>query len=352
MSKISLTDLVNLQNETTAVNAINGNNATLETAMDNTLSRDGTQPNQMGASLDMNSNRVLNLPAALSGNEPATLNQLSQLANHGTLVVAALPSGGTTGQVIKKNSNADFDVSFGNVATTVLTGTLQAAQFPALTTDVTTSAGSLVTTLGAPAITGKASKATPTTADLMLISDQAAAGALKQTPLSALPVVRSIAGNTGAFTLTGGITNSTNAIKLAYNGAVGSTSTANPTGTVSGTGVMMGLGSVFVLTPATSSRVIVHIQGQATNSASSGQVQINVRFGTGTAPTNGVALTGTSTVANQTSAITGAGYVTPFHLGTVITGLTPGTAYWFDLGIIATAGTGSVQNVSYYAIEI
>lgn len=70
MTKITLTDLANLQNETTAVNAINANNAILETASNNTLSRDGTAPNQMGAALDMNSNIIINLPAASSNTEP------------------------------------------------------------------------------------------------------------------------------------------------------------------------------------------------------------------------------------------------------------------------------------------
>lgn len=70
MTKITLTDLANLQNETTAVNAINANNAILETASNNTLSRDGTSPNQMGATLDMNTNVIINLPAASSATEP------------------------------------------------------------------------------------------------------------------------------------------------------------------------------------------------------------------------------------------------------------------------------------------
>ncbi len=77
MSKITLTNLVNLQNETTAVGAINANNAALTTALDNTLSRDGTSPNQMGANLDMNSNRIINLPSAISTSEPVTLAQMS-----------------------------------------------------------------------------------------------------------------------------------------------------------------------------------------------------------------------------------------------------------------------------------
>lgn len=75
--KISLTNLVNLTNQTTAVNAINANNQALITAIDNTLSRDGTPPNQMGSALDMNSNRILNLQSAISTSEPVTLSQMT-----------------------------------------------------------------------------------------------------------------------------------------------------------------------------------------------------------------------------------------------------------------------------------
>lgn len=60
MAKITLNDLSNLQNENTAVTKINQNNSILETALENTLSRDGTLPNQMEADFDMNSNDILN----------------------------------------------------------------------------------------------------------------------------------------------------------------------------------------------------------------------------------------------------------------------------------------------------
>jgi hypothetical protein len=49
---------------------INNNNASIETAMENTLSRDGTSPNSMGAHLDMDSHRILNLPSPVSILEP------------------------------------------------------------------------------------------------------------------------------------------------------------------------------------------------------------------------------------------------------------------------------------------
>lgn len=72
-NKIALTNLVNLENETTAVTAINANNAELTAAVNNSLSLDGTQPNAMGSNLDMNSHRIINLPSPISANEPVSL---------------------------------------------------------------------------------------------------------------------------------------------------------------------------------------------------------------------------------------------------------------------------------------
>jgi len=70
LAKLTLTDLANLTNETSAVAAINANNAATEAALEKTLSRDGTSPNSMSANLDMNSQRIENLPAAVGSTEP------------------------------------------------------------------------------------------------------------------------------------------------------------------------------------------------------------------------------------------------------------------------------------------
>ena len=59
MAKITLTEVGNLRNETTGVEAINDNFDTIAAEFENTLSRDGTAPNTMEANLDMNSNRTL-----------------------------------------------------------------------------------------------------------------------------------------------------------------------------------------------------------------------------------------------------------------------------------------------------
>lgn len=109
--KITLTDLVNLENQTTAVNGINNNNATIIGAINNTVSRDGTQPNTMGADFDMNSHRVLNLPAPVSDFEPIRMIDVSTI-NSGGITVSPLPAGGTTGQQLTKNSNTNFDTSW------------------------------------------------------------------------------------------------------------------------------------------------------------------------------------------------------------------------------------------------
>lgn len=77
MPKISgLQNLANLQNETTATTAINNNNALVREALLNTVSRDGSEPNQMNAPFDMNSHEIINLPDALTEQEPVTLGQL------------------------------------------------------------------------------------------------------------------------------------------------------------------------------------------------------------------------------------------------------------------------------------
>lgn len=77
MAKISLADFSSLQYDASATNNLNNNNAAIETAMENTLSRDGTSPNNMNAVLDMNSNRIINLPAPGGVNDPVRLQDVT-----------------------------------------------------------------------------------------------------------------------------------------------------------------------------------------------------------------------------------------------------------------------------------
>lgn len=64
MAKLVLTDITSGYASTTALNA---NNALIEAALENTLSRDGTTPNTMSADLDMNGNSILNVGDMLVG---------------------------------------------------------------------------------------------------------------------------------------------------------------------------------------------------------------------------------------------------------------------------------------------
>jgi hypothetical protein len=80
MAKLTLTDLASLENDDTAIAAINANNAAIETALENTLSRDGTTPNTMSASLDMNNQTIVNLPTPLTDTEPATKGYVDDIA--------------------------------------------------------------------------------------------------------------------------------------------------------------------------------------------------------------------------------------------------------------------------------
>lgn len=73
MAKVVLSDLTSIQNDPSAVDTINNNSEIIEDAFDNTLSRDGSTPNQMESNLDMNNNRILNLPRPFNPNEPARL---------------------------------------------------------------------------------------------------------------------------------------------------------------------------------------------------------------------------------------------------------------------------------------
>lgn len=55
-----------------SVDALNTNFDLIETALENTLSRDGTSPNSMSAVIDMNSNKITNLATPTSNTDAAT----------------------------------------------------------------------------------------------------------------------------------------------------------------------------------------------------------------------------------------------------------------------------------------
>lgn len=135
MAKVTLTDLANLQNESTAVVAINANNAALETAMENTLSRDGTSPNTLSANLDMNSYRILNLPTPIDDADPVRLgdviSEAASTALGASIIAAATVSSinsqtGTTYTLLSTDSLKIVSISNASAITVTLPSTLSA----------------------------------------------------------------------------------------------------------------------------------------------------------------------------------------------------------------------------------
>lgn len=102
MAKVTLSDLVNLNNPASTVATINANNAALEAAMEKTLSRDGTSPNSMGSQLDMNSNRIINLPSPIYPTDPVRLSDLTDLPNYvANGYVSVVDYGATGGGIVE-----------------------------------------------------------------------------------------------------------------------------------------------------------------------------------------------------------------------------------------------------------
>ncbi len=138
MSKIVLNNVVSLIDATTAATTINGNNTTVTTAFDNTLSRDGTQPNQMLSNLDLNSFQIINLPPPLTNQSPLRLQDLTNFLGTGT--VTLFPVGGTTNQILTKLSNVDYNVGWAGLSTSSFvngvtgTGAIVLANSPVMTT--------------------------------------------------------------------------------------------------------------------------------------------------------------------------------------------------------------------------
>lgn len=125
---------------------------------------------------------------------------------------------------------------------------------------------------------------------------------------------------------------------------------SDPTGTTSATQVMMGLaGSI---TPTTSGKIMVVISGGINNSNGNTASTIQIRYGTGSAPTNGAAATGTTAGAAHITSNASGGVSQSFSVNAIVSSLTPATAYWLDLGVATAAGTASIKTISISAYEI
>jgi hypothetical protein len=141
---------------------------------------------------------------------------------------------------------------------------------------------------------------------------------------------------------------------LSTAGATLTATPSDPTGTTSTAAyVMMGFGTTCAITPTKSSRLLVSVYGQIGSTIANDGASYQFRYGTGTAPINGAAATGTLLGSSPGVIATVNNQEYPFNLTLTITGLTPGTAYWMDLGVAATlGGTTKLNNLTCTATEI
>jgi hypothetical protein len=168
-------------------------------------------------------------------------------------------------------------------------------------------------------------------------------------PLSDLPL--SIAnGGTGQATAVAGFN------ALNPNTAPAVFTPADPTGTTSTTQVMMGIGATY--TPSSSGLVQAVLScGYGSLTGQTNQ-KITGQYGTGSAPANGAAVTGTrwgtgEVLQWKVGGGTSAGDVNALSLTDILT-LTPGTTYWFDVALATTTGAdqGFVQGIKLILVEL
>ena len=125
---------------------------------------------------------------------------------------------------------------------------------------------------------------------------------------------------------------------------------ANPSGTINTSLTMMGLGSGCTVTAGRNGKITFVIHGNVQNSSTGFLYQL--RYNNGSAPSNGAAVAGNA-VSAQKSEVPAGGTAVPFSDSGEVSGLTPGTAYWFDEAVAQFGGSGTVilTNLTCHAME-
>ena len=169
---------------------------------------------------------------------------------------------------------------------------------------------------------------------------------MANTRISALPAGATPAGTEALVAVQSGADVRLTTLQLASAGLnqAKTYSTAATAATTSTTPVMAGLGSTLAITPATTGRVLVVLAGAFVQNTGNTTDSFQLCYGTGAAPANGAAATGTTigpapAIRDITSGPAGP---TPLTLVGLATGLTVGTPCWFDVQYATNTGADSL----------
>ncbi len=360
MSKITpLNNLQNITDLTTVSSTINTNNTYITNAVNNTLSLDGSTPNQMNTNLDMNSNQILNLPVPATVGSPLRLQDLNSFIGGGT--ISTVPVGGTTGQILSKTSNTDFAMGWSDESTKltggnniVITGTTPATvstlNNPSFTTSVTTPTLVLngVTLNGTTGTGSVVASTSPTITSPTLVTP--ALG----TPASG--VATNLTGTAAGLTagnvttnanLTGPITSVGNATSVASQTGTGSTFVMSTSPTIT-TPTISTIINTGTLTLPTSTDTLIGVNtantltGKTIDTASGANALLILGVNTSTAWANYTPSPSSSTATFTVNAakFKTLGKTTNIQLDITISGGAPTTSITFNLPNTANSGGG------------
>lgn len=170
-----------------------------------------------------------------------------------------------------------------------------------------------------------------TSATIVMTGSSTGTNTLAIANASGTSYVNTLPAITGTLALVPAVTNSFNDVSMTV------------AGTAATTNRMCGFGGSWKITPTAYGIVKLLFTGFTTQTSSANTSVYQIRYGTGTAPVNNAAVTGTTVgplvaVTNTSNPVNSK---IPFSVGTVIRGLTVGTAYWFDFGYNSSTNTGS-----------
>lgn len=125
---------------------------------------------------------------------------------------------------------------------------------------------------------------------------------------------------------------------------------ADPTATTSTTLVMAGLNGA--ITPTRTGRLLITLSGDMQNSTSGDGVKVQLAVGSGLAPVNGAALTGTAVGSTPTFLAAAAAQRVPFSVTGLVT-VPVGAGCWVDVSVAAvTGGTAALKNLCLTVVEL